>query len=159
MKIPLIEGYYLDSINFKDVPAYVEHLKDPTIRSRTVGIEDAFTEYNAYAYIKAVTLEELAGFTPHWAIRREDGFLVGDISWYTRDNGEAELGWWIASSCRGNGIMPKAAEVVAKIASVSGVSALTGTPAADNTSCIRVLLKCGFKLDPKREGVYVLRIS
>jgi RimJ/RimL family protein N-acetyltransferase len=88
-----------------------------------------------------------------FAIRREDGFLVGAIG-VMRHTGKGahrgELGYWLAKAYRGRGVMTRAVQaVVAYGFATLGLQRLEATAFTHNPASQRVLERAGFT----REGV------
>lgn len=86
-----------------------------------------------------------------WAIRAEDGLLIGDAGVVYAGRGRthrATLGAWLARPYWGRGIMSAAVEQICAVAfGQLDVVRLEATTLASNAAAARVLEKCGFRLE------------
>ena len=91
------------------------------------------------------------GRSVNWAIRRSDGFLVGGIGFHDFELGKshkAELGYWLAKSYWGQGIMTQAVDAVARFGFQEfGLLRITANVFHFNIGSARVLEKAGFQLE------------
>ena len=114
----------------------------------------------------------LAGFTPrdhdafmtHWrqnilgdprCISRTivcDGEVVGHVACFTRD-GKREVGYWIARDHWGRGI---ATEALSRLLAGVDERPLYAGVARGNAASVRVLEKCGFRIESQDEEDVVL---
>lgn len=149
MKITVNEQAYLSEFEPADQPALVAHLHDRAIYERTLRIPYPYTEASAAAWLAiAAQMTKEHGQPVCWAIRQTDGCLIGGIGFEGVDRGKshrAEIGYWLAKPCWGQGIMT----AVVRAACAHGFQELalrkiTAHVFAGNDASARVLAKCGF---------------
>jgi RimJ/RimL family protein N-acetyltransferase/uncharacterized protein YbdZ (MbtH family) len=90
-----------------------------------------------------------AGFGMYQVVRGADGVVVGDIGFHAAPDGEGsvEIGYGLAPSARGQGLMTEAAAAITRWAlSFPGVSAVHAETTNDNQPSVGVLLRAGFTL-------------
>jgi RimJ/RimL family protein N-acetyltransferase len=152
VRIPLAGGFFVADIVRGDKAAYLEHLREKEITDRTLSMPYPYTETDADWWIDHVAEETKAhGHSLNWAIRREDGYLIGGIGHPAFEPGtthRAEIGYWLAKPWWGQGIMTDA---VRKVSAFSfrqfGLVRLTAHVFDFNAASARVLEKAGFQLE------------
>lgn len=152
MKLDITSEFYVSDIAPGDEPAYLQHLKEKQIYDQTLAIPFPYTQADAEWWIANVakTTKE-QGRSVNWAIRRNDGFLVGGIGFHDFSLGKshsAEIGYWLAKEYWGKGIMSQAARKVADFGFKElGLERITAAVFHFNLGSARVLEKSGFKLE------------
>ena len=83
---------------------------------------------------------------PHFFVTlAANGELVGSVGLGRQDDGEVELGYWIARPHWGRGYAPEAARAVLRLARTLGHERLVAGHFVDNPASGRVLAKIGFR--------------
>ncbi|MGW5385857.1 GNAT family N-acetyltransferase [Nocardia sp. NPDC003963] len=93
-----------------DIEAIVECCQDPVI-ARWVTIPVPYGRADAEYFVHTRSAEGWAGKSPAWAIRLgEHGRLVGTVGLgvRARDEGSAEIGYWVAAGYRRQGLISRA---------------------------------------------------
>jgi [ribosomal protein S5]-alanine N-acetyltransferase len=150
MTIVVDEHIHLSEIGPADKTALVEHLQDYEIYRWTLRIPQPYTEADADTWLaRAEKAERDRGPFIAWAIRNEADFLIGGCGLDGLEDGKAhsvQLGYWLASSYHGRGIMTA---VVAKVCDHAfnnlGVVRIFAHVFPGNDASARVLEKCGFQ--------------
>jgi RimJ/RimL family protein N-acetyltransferase len=149
MKITVNQEICLSEFQPSDQAACVEHLKEKEIYDRTLRIPYPYTEADFQEWLKIVerTTQE-QGRPVHWAIRNEQGSLIGGCGFDGFQLGkshQAEIGYWLAKPYWGRGIMTAVVRRACEFAfSEFGLVKITGHVFANNPASARVLGKCGF---------------
>lgn len=151
-KISVNSSIYISDITAADKPAYIEHLQERQIHDQTLNIPFPYTEADADWWINRVAEEtQKQGRSVNWAIRNKEGALIGGIGFHDFRLGQshkAELGYWLAKSYWGQGIMTDAAKKIAEFGlSEFGLSRITANVFDFNLGSTRVLEKAGFQLE------------
>ncbi len=130
----------------------ITHFQVKEIHDNMMYVPFPYTEKDAADLIDLFVAEtRVIGFPVSFAIRREDGKLIGGI-WlydYNRNEGhQAEISYWLAKQYWGRGIMTDAVKSFAKyIFDNLEVVRLTAHVFHFNQSSARVLEKAGFQLE------------
>jgi RimJ/RimL family protein N-acetyltransferase len=129
MKISVNEHIQLSEFQPSDQVACVEHLREKEIYDRTLRIPYLYTEVDFQEWLKIVekTTQE-QGRSVHWAIREEDGLLIGGCGFDGFQLGKshrAEIGYWLAKPFWCRGIMTA---VVRRICEFAFSVAWSGSP-------------------------------
>ena len=83
---------------------------------------------------------------PHFFVTLAgNGELIGSVGLGRQDDGEVELGYWIARPHWGRGYAPEAARAVLRLARTLGHERLVAGHFVDNPASGRVLAKIGFR--------------
>lgn len=101
---------WLDRPATADIEAIVETCRDPAI-AEWMPIPSPYGRADAEDFIDNTVTAGWAARSPIWAIRiAERGRLIGTVSLGTRrrDATAAEIGFWLAPHCRGQGIISRA---------------------------------------------------
>jgi RimJ/RimL family protein N-acetyltransferase len=153
MRIELHDGFHLSPVRDGDQPAYVEHFRDKGITDFMLLIPYPYTAEHAEFWVR-LCLENQKQ-QPHpteLAIRRPDGFLVGAIAIMLHTGKGAhrgELGYWLAKSYRGRGLMTEAVRAMTHYGFATlGLKRIEATAFIHNPASRRVLDRAGFA----REG-------
>jgi RimJ/RimL family protein N-acetyltransferase len=150
MKIIVNEQIHLSEFQPSDQVACVEHLREKEIYDRTLRIPYPYTEADFQEWLKIVekTTQE-QGRSVHWAIRQEDGLLVGGCGFDGVQVGKshrAEIGYWLAKPFWGRGIMTAVVRRLCEFAIAEfGLVRITAQVFAHNPASARVLEKAGFQ--------------
>lgn len=150
----------LTEIRPSDKEAYLRHLAEREIYERTVAIPYPYTAKDADWWLAFVAEERRAqGRDLNWALRDDDGFLIGGIGFHGLRLGKthkAELGYWLAKPWWGRGLMTKAVgEVCALGFAELGLIRIEAHVMDFNAASARVLEKCGFALEGTLRKYYL----
>jgi len=154
MRIDIGDGFHLTPVREGDQPAYVEHLADKGISDFMLLIPHPYTKNDAEFWVQlCLKAQQTQPHTTEFAIRREDGFLIGAIG-VTLHTGKGahrgELGYWLAKPYRGRGVMTRTVKaVVAYGFATLGLQRIEATAFTHNPASQRVLERAGLT----REGV------
>lgn len=154
-RIIINEEIYLSSITAEDAKYFAEHLNTPEIHATTLRIPYPYSEEDARKFIEMVHMQELVMRKQmHWAIRNSKGEVIGGIGLhgkYPELPHRDEVGYWVARSYWGKGIMTRAlAKFCEFLQKEYGLTRIEAPIFAFNTASCRVAEKCGFVL----EGVF-----
>jgi RimJ/RimL family protein N-acetyltransferase len=149
MQREIAPGICLTEFNRSDAESLVGFLNDRDIYDRTLRIPYPYTVLDADEWLGVVEKLSAENCQPlHWAIRQKgqviggigfDGFAIGQSH-------RAEIGYWLAKQCWGQGIMTAAVQSVCLHAFENlGVVRLQAHVFSFNRASGRVLEKCGFK--------------
>ncbi len=149
--IRLDEGFWLGRLGPQDQEALVEHMNDPEIARNLLAPPYPYTAADADEWIgrraRAARDPEV-----YFVVRAPTGRLIGGIGCvheFGPDAYRAEIGYWLARSYRGRGLMPAALRAYAVHAfGALGLHRLLAHPFTFNAASARALEKAGFK----REG-------
>lgn len=152
MRLPLPGGAHVSAIVPADADAYVLHLKEKAIYDRTLNIPFPYRRKDAKEWIGIVRRETRRLKTPiNWAIRREDGLLIGGIGFHGLIPGKshrAEIGYWLAKPYWGRGLMTAAVRAVSAYGFKRfKLARIEAHVFASNAASGRVLEKAGFRLE------------
>jgi ribosomal-protein-alanine N-acetyltransferase len=152
MKIRINDSFFISDISPNDKPAYVEHLKEKQIYDQTLAIPFPYSESDADWWITNVAeTTKKQGRSVNWAIRNNDGFLIGGIGFHDFELGKshkAELGYWLAKSHWNHGIMTEAIKKVTEFGlNEFGLSRITANVFLFNLGSARALEKAGYQLE------------
>ncbi|MDH3648419.1 MAG: GNAT family N-acetyltransferase [Saprospiraceae bacterium] len=152
-RIDVQDGIHLTMIDYSDGKSLVKHLNDLEFSRNTCTIPFPYTGENAKEFISRVlTFEEKNKLQRDWAIRNQDGELIGGIG-LLYDKGiksfRSEFGYWLSKAYWNQGIMTS---VVHRFTShIFATTTLVRVDAhvfAHNIASCKVLEKAGFE----REG-------
>jgi RimJ/RimL family protein N-acetyltransferase len=154
MRIDIGDGFHLTPVRDGDQPAYAEHLADKGIPDFMLLIPYPYTKDDADFWVKrCLEAQQKQSHTTEFAIRREDGLLVGAIGVMLHTGKGAhrgELGYWLAKAYRGRGVMTRTVKaVVAYAFATLGLQRIEATAFTHNSASQRVLERAGLT----REGV------
>lgn len=153
MRIDVNSEIHLSEIGSADKPAYLEYLQEREIYEKTAAIPHPYTETDADEWIAQVSAETKDKGRPwNWAIRRNDGKLIGGIGF--RQKGQpgtehsAEIGYWLAKPFWGRGYATAAVKTSCEHGFAEmGFVRITAHVFESNPASTRVLEKCGFQLE------------
>jgi ribosomal-protein-alanine N-acetyltransferase len=158
--LPLKNSFSLSNVQPKDAIAYVDHLNEPMIHETTENIPYPYTNEHAIHWIQRHTDIINQYGKPHLlAIRNPQAQLIGSIGIGEINDKHpqvAELGYWLALSYWGQGIMTQAAQVFIHYAFTELPLLRLWTQVFEfNSASRRVLEKNGFKLEGiQRQHMY-----
>lgn len=158
--LPLKNSFSLSNVQPSDALAYVEHLNDPIIHQTTENIPYPYRKEQAIHWIQRHTDITNQYGKPHLlAIRNPQKQLIGSIAIGEINDKHphvAELGYWLACSYWGQGIMTEAVKVFIHYAFTElSLLRLFSRVFEFNLGSRRVLEKNGFKLEGiQRQHVY-----
>jgi ribosomal-protein-alanine N-acetyltransferase len=145
------ENVYLSSVTPADKPALLEHFETRDVYLTTLNIPYPYSEADADWWInKRIAKTSQRGIEATFAIR-ETGKLIGVLGADDFQGGtshRAEIGYWLAKSYWGNGLMTDALGVFVKYAfDRLELLRLTAHVFDFNIASARVLEKNGFILE------------
>lgn len=160
MRIDLLNGFHLSQVQAGDQAAYVEHFRDKETVDNLLLIPFPYTEKDAEEWVQS-RLEAAAQGVPeaHFAIRREDGFLVGgaglDMGVGTGSH-RAEIGYWVAKDYRRRGLAGAALRAMTSYAfNHLGVKRLQAWTYPNNLASRRLLKNTGFQHEGLLRGYHL----
>ena len=150
MKITVSEQIHVSEFQPSDQAACVDHLKEKEVYDHTLRIPYPYTEADFQEWLKIVEkATQQQGRPVHWAIRKEDGLLIGGCGFDGFQVGKshrAEIGYWLAKPYWGRGIMTAVVRRACAFAFTQfGLVRIVAHVFADNAASARVLEKCGFQ--------------
>lgn len=150
--LSLKNNFSLSNVQPTDAIAYVEHLNDPLIHETTQNIPYPYTKQHATQWIGHVTNITNHFGKPHLlAIRNPQAQSIGSIGIGQLDDKYpyvVELGYWLASSYWGRGIMTEAVRAFINYAFTELGSLRLWTQVFEfDVRSRRVLENNGFKLE------------
>jgi RimJ/RimL family protein N-acetyltransferase len=150
MNIVVNDQVHLSEFRSSDKCALLEYLNDRDIYDRTLRIPFPYTEKDAdewFALVAKITQQQWRAV--HFAIRSADDALIGGCGFDGFQIGKshrAEVGYWLAKSFWGRGIMTAVVQRVCQHAFEEfGLVKITAHVFSHNPASARVLEKCGFQ--------------
>ncbi len=150
--IHLPNGYSLSSPTEADIPQFMEYLNDPYIYARTLMLPENYSEADALWFLNHCKENfEKFGHQLNFSIRGQDGKIVGGVGFHGKNNipqlaHKDEIGYWLATKFRGNGIMTEAVRWIVDYGFTMRKLVRIEAPIyAYNVESEAVLRKCGFK--------------
>ncbi|HEX4142935.1 MAG TPA: GNAT family N-acetyltransferase [Pirellulales bacterium] len=145
MDIEVTPAIQLTDFRSSDKVALVEHLSDWEVYRRTLRIPRPYTDDDADRWLASL---ERSAHNVNWAVRDRSDYLIGGVGLEgdsaTRSH-RAEIGYWLARSHWGQGIMTAVVGAVCRHALDSlGLAKITAHVLPANEASTRVLLKNGF---------------
>jgi [ribosomal protein S5]-alanine N-acetyltransferase len=152
MELRVNDQVRLSEIREADKPALVRHLAHKEIYNWTLRIPYPYTEADADAWLPLVAADTAKYGRPvTWAIRDEQDRLIGVVGLDGIEtepsfrSHRAEIGYWLAKSYWGRGIMTDVVRAVCEHGHREfGLVRITANVFAGNVASMRVLEKCGF---------------
>jgi [ribosomal protein S5]-alanine N-acetyltransferase len=147
MNIDIGNGIQLTEFRRTDKNALIEYLSDREVYERTLRIPHPYSAADADRWLDFVdTAPNKVGI--QWAIRNEAGKLIGGIGlegFRANQPHRVEIGYWLAKSFWGRGIMTAAVKAVCQIAFEKlDLVKITAHVFSFNDASARVLEKNGF---------------
>ena len=139
---------YLTAIEPADRSALVELLNDREIYDQTLRIPYPYTDEDAGKFLSIVDRTTCQyGQAVHFGVRQTDRQLLGGCGFEHLTPGHcAELGYWLARSDWGRGIMTQAVGALCRFAVIEWkLVRITAQVFDTNAASIRVLEKNGFQ--------------
>lgn len=154
MKIVVNDQVHLSEFRSSDKHALIEHLNDRDIYDRTLRIPFPYTDASADEWLALVAkITNQQGRQVQFAVRTSDDYLIGGCGFDGFQIGKshrAEIGYWLAKSSWGQGIMSAVVQRLCQHAFEEfGLVKITAHVFPFNPASARVLEKCGFE----QEGV------
>lgn len=152
MKLNVCSDFYLSSIHQNDKAAYLEHLNDRSISDAIPVMPYPYREADANWWIE----RRLAFLRKNekeisFALRNSENYLIGSVGIDDFKIGEthrAEVGYWIAETYRGQGLISDALNIFIQYAfSNLELTRLTAHTLDFNKASARILEKNGFKIE------------
>lgn len=149
MILNLPPGLRLTEIRPSDQEALVEHLSQDEIYRCTLRVPRPYTADDAERWLAMVAKATREHGQPgSWGIRNDAEQLVGSVG-MERGAGpqshRAEIGYWLARSYWGQGVMTAAVQAVCRIGFAEQVlQKITAHVFSFNGASAKVLQKCGF---------------
>lgn len=149
--ILLNDGYWLSAPTEADIPALIIHLSDEYIFARTLMLPANYGEKDARWFLNHCKEEHAKfGHPLHFSIRNAEGNIIGGIGFHGRNTvpglaHKDEIGYWLATSYRGKGIMTAAVRKIVEYGFTTRQLCRIEAPVyAFNLESEAVLLRCGF---------------
>jgi [ribosomal protein S5]-alanine N-acetyltransferase len=150
MQLSIHEQIHLTEFRATDRTACVGHLCDREIYDRTLRIPYPYAEADFDSWLEMIAkAAERYGEATHFAIRTSDGSLIGGCGFDGLTKGHrAEIGYWLAKSYWGQGIMSAVVGRVCEYALDSWkLVRITAHVFDFNAASARVLEKNGFECE------------
>jgi RimJ/RimL family protein N-acetyltransferase len=150
MDIEVTQAIRLTDFRPADKDALVEYLSDWEVYRRTLRIPHPYTADDADRWLASLErTTERSGLNSNWAVRDRSGQLIGGVGLEGDAIGRshrAEIGYWLAQSFWGQGIMTAVVGAVCRHAFESlGLAKITAHVLPSNEASARVLVKNGFE--------------
>jgi ribosomal-protein-alanine N-acetyltransferase len=149
MKIVVNDQIHLSEFRTTDKPALIQHLNDRDIYEKTLLIPYPYSDNDADEWLALVAkITKQQGQTVNFGIRDASDALIGGCGFDGFQVGKshrAEIGYWLAKSYWGQGIMTAVVKRACQHAFEEfGVVKVTAHVFSHNPASSRVLQKCGF---------------
>lgn len=145
MRTPVAEDAQAIFDTYASDPRVTKYMDWPS-SSRVSEIED---------HLGTLLADVASGLCASWMIRKlDEPRLCGKIELRIHGD-EGEVGYVLAASHWGQGIMPEALNAVLDFARRSGLRRVTGTCDPDNRASIRVFEKCGFSYVGRQKAALI----
>ena len=159
MKLTLSKNFFISDIGSQDKEAFVKHLSDKEIYDHTLAIPYPYMASDATHWILTVAEQtQKQGHSVNWAIRRQDGHLIGGIGFHDLEVGKshkAELGYWLAKPYWNQGIMTEAVKKVTEFGFKEfKLARIYASVFHFNKGSARVLEKAGFQFEGDLQKYY-----
>jgi RimJ/RimL family protein N-acetyltransferase len=150
MKITVNEHIHLSEFQPSDQVACVDQLREKEIYDRTLRIPYPYKDADFQEWLKIIEkATQQQGRPVHWAIRKEDGLLIGGCGlddFQVGKSHRAEIGYWLAKPFWGRGIMTAVVRRVCEFAFTEfGLVRITAHVFINNPASASVLEKAGFQ--------------
>jgi RimJ/RimL family protein N-acetyltransferase len=149
MNFYINDDFSLTAVAESDADTLTECLISGTVQKTTCQIPFPYTQQDARNFIEAAgERSQKFGRMMDWAIRQSDGRLIGMIGFKGSSNfskGIDEIGFWLAETCWGKGIMTEALSGFVRLSfDVFWLQRLEAVIFECNEASIKVVKKCGF---------------
>lgn len=149
MNVQVTDEISLSAPGEGDLAAMVDWLKSGEIQKTTLEIPYPYQENDARRLIEAAgDRSQRFGRLMDWAIRNQDGTLIGMISLKgnpTFCQGIDEIGFWLAPPYWGKGIMTQVLTSFSRLAfDIFRLQRLEAIVFESNAPSVAVVTKCGF---------------
>ena len=149
-RIDVNDRIHLSEFRSSDKSAFVKHLNDKDIYDNTLRIPYPYSEEDAEKFI-GIAAEATAkqGHPVHFAIRDDDDQLIGGCGFDGLSYGHrAEIGYWLAKSYWGRGIMSDVVHSACAFAMAEWkLVRITAHVFEFNSASAQVLEKSGFEFE------------
>lgn len=147
--IQVTDKVSLSQISLDDKPAYLKHLNETDeFYANMCVMPYPYTDIDADQWIAKTLQETLAqDRSRNWGIRNEEGKLTGGVSLINLvADHQAEIGYWLAKSYWGKGIMTQVVQRLCRLAfDEYRLQRIYARVFAINPTSARVLQKVGFR--------------
>lgn len=153
------ESLVLNTPRHDDVDTVYAICQDPEIL-RWVPLPDPYDRRRAEYFIDVYVLEGITtGKRMVWAIRADaQAPLQGVIALTTASHSAADIGYWLAPSARGHGVMARSIDLVLDHAFFSiGLARVQWASVAGNTRSARLARAAGFRFEGVGRSAIVFR--
>ncbi|WP_395751541.1 GNAT family N-acetyltransferase [Prosthecobacter sp.] len=152
MSIAITPEIHLSAITMADAEDINAHLRDYEVSRYTLLIPHPYTLAMAHEWIAIIADDvQRNGRETIWAIRESSGRMIGAVELHVGSAGKqhvSEIGYWLAKSHWGRGIMTAVVKAVAERGFRElGVRRITAPIFAPNVGSARVLEKSGFVVE------------
>lgn len=150
------ERLVLSSPDASDIDAIYEACQDPLIQ-RFTTVPSPYQRADAEGFVELVASWWEAVTETTWAIRHE-GELVGMVGLHRLGKGDGEIGYWMAPSARGRGLLTEASTAVIDWALSTdglGLARIEWRAVAENTASARVAQRLGFRFEGSSRAALV----
>jgi [ribosomal protein S5]-alanine N-acetyltransferase len=152
MHLDVENGFELTEFRPIDRDVLLDWVGDKDIYDRTLRIPHPYTAADAETWLAIVAAATKPNGQPvNWAIRTPAGLVIGGVGFDGLIIGQthrAEIGYVLAKSYWGRGIMPAAVRAVCCHAFQNlGLAKVVAHTFAFNAASGRVLEKCGFQIE------------
>lgn len=153
MNLRINEKYCVSDITHSDKSAYLEYFREKQISEQTLNIPFPYTEADADWWLNRVAenTKMQNGVSVNWAIRENDGSLIGGIGFHGLEVGksdQSEIAYWLAKPHWSKGIMTEAVKAASLYAFKElGLSRITAKVLAFNLGSAKVLEKAGYHFE------------
>jgi len=135
-------NFTLRDVEHKDAESFVRHLNDDYYQRYLISIPCPYTLKDAYEFIEKC---KFAADQKNWVIEAQ-GEAIGLISINNITDHKANMGYWLAKTHWGQGIMSEAVDIISKYAfDEFKLVKICATVNVENKSSERALIKNDFE--------------
>ena len=150
IRINVNDHCYLSELRASDMDALVHWLNEPELFANTLRIPSPYTMDEAKQFLRIVAESTAThGHPVVFAVRDSEDQLIGGFAFEGLTYGHrAEIGYWLAKSYRGRGLMTAVENASCQYAYDQWrLVRITAHVFHFNIASARVLEKCGFQLE------------
>ena len=152
MKLDVRGDFYLSSTHHNDKAAYLEHFNDRGISDAIPILPYPYTDADADWWIeRRLTFLRENKKEISFALRNSEDYLIGSVgidNFKIGETHQVEVGYWIAKTYRGQGLVSDALRTFIQYAFNNlQLTRLTARTLDFNKASARILEKNGFKLE------------
>ena len=142
------EVYITNLLTKEDIPSFIKYLNNATIHTNTLNIPYPYTQSDGEEFVKRTESSSLDS-KRHFTIRlNSNNELIGVCSLFRSKSNSRRMaiGYWLAESYWGRGIMPKVVKKAVEImkAEWKDIVRIEAEIFSWNKASMRVVEKCGF---------------